>query len=195
MKKPRFHVAFFVEGATEKEFYDFAIRYKLQKIKTKSSYQVVNLTTIGRFETKIPAKLKNEIIPKKQNTRIKVVCCYDSDVFEFSQNPPVNWKIVKQKVKELGIVDFEQIEAVHTIEDWFLKDIPGLCKYLKINEPKKLEGKTGYDKMKLLFKKGNKIYQKGSHVHKFIDFLDIDKISGKIQNELSVIDKVFENSR
>jgi hypothetical protein len=44
--------------------------------------------------------------------------------------------------------------------------------------------------MKKLFRKGNKIYQKGSNSHKFIQFLDIRQIRDKVKDEL----KDFEDA-
>ena len=104
-----------------------------------------------------------------KNLSNKVFCCYDTDVFELAQKPPTNWQIVKKKVCELGIDDFNEIKATRMIEDWFLKDIEGLCKFLGIEIPKKLEGKDGLEKIKHLFRRGKKpkIYQKGSYSHKF----------------------------
>lgn len=130
------------------------------------------------------------ILYPNKKTKLKVICCYNSDVFELAQKPPVNWALVKKKVGELGIHDFEEIVAVRMIEDWFLKDIQGLCTYLKIPIPKKLEGKNGYEKMKVLFKKGSKpkIYQKGSNSHMFVPSLNLKKIRDSIKEELKTLE-------
>lgn len=184
-------VTIFVEGETEKEFYDTLLSFYSQNSKkTISEYKVFNLKGIGRFENKVSSKLKHEIIPKFPEKEIKVICCYDSDVFELAQKPPVNWKLVKKKVNELGINNFNEIVAISMIEDWFIKDIDGLCKYLKIKKPKKINGKNGYEKMKFLFKIGNKpkVYQKGTNTHKFIPNLDLNKIRVLIKEELIVLE-------
>lgn len=184
-------VILFVEGETEKEFYDALISYYKSKSKTKIiGCRTYNIKGIGRFESKVTSKLKFEIIPKHPNVSLKVICCYDSDVFELAQKPPVNWSLVKKKVNELGITEFEEIVAVRMIEDWFLKDIEGICKYLKVPVPKKLEGKNGYEKMKVLFKKGAKpkIYQKGSNSHKFVPSLDLKTIGESVKKELKVLE-------
>jgi len=108
-----------------------------------------------------------------------------------AQKPPVNWSIVKKKVSELGINEFEEIVAVRMIEDWFLKDIEGLCKYLKIPVPNNLDGRNGYEKMKVLFKKGPKpkVYQKGSNTHKFVPNLNLKVIRDAVKGKLQILEK------
>ena len=184
-------VILFVEGETEKEFYEALINYYRSKSKTKIvGCKIYNIKGIGRFESKVTSKLRFDIIPKYEKIKLKVICCYDSDVFELAQKPPVNWSIVKKKVSELGINEFEEIVAVRMIEDWFLKDIEGICKYLKVPIPKKLEGKNGYEKMKVLFKKGAKpkVYQKGSNSHKFVPNLNLKAIRDSVKKEIKVLE-------
>ena len=184
-------VVLFVEGETEKEFYEALINYYKSTSKTKIiGYKIYNIKGIGRFESKVASKLKFEIIPKHPDVKLKVICCYDSDVFELAQKPPVNWSLVKKKVNELGINQFDEIVAIRMIEDWFLKDIVGICKYLKVPIPKKLEGKNGYEKMKALFKMGAKpkVYQKGSSSHKFVPNLNLKAIRQSVKGELRCLE-------
>lgn len=47
--------------------------------------------------------------------KLKVICCYDSDVFELAQKPPANWTIVKKKVSDLGINEFEEIVSYSNV--------------------------------------------------------------------------------
>ncbi len=185
-------VIFFVEGETEKEFYEALIKFYRDNSKGKiGECKVYNIKGISRFENKVTSKLKFEILPKHFHKRIIVICCYDSDVFDLAQKPPINWKIVKNKAKDLGAFDFIEVKAIKMIEDWFLKDIKGLCKYLNIENGVKLEGKNGYEKIKTLFKKGNKIYQKGNGVHKFIQYLNIHIIRNELKKELLPIEKAL----
>lgn len=187
-------VVLFVEGETEKEFYGALMKFYFDNHKPViSGYKVINIKGISRFETKVSTKLKYEILPKHSASSLKVICCYDTDVFELAQKPPTNWQIVKRKVNDLGINSFFEIKAVSMIEDWFLKDIQGLCQYLNIEEPKKIEGKNGLEKIKSLFKRGKKpkIYQKGSYSHKFLPNLDFLKIRNSVNNELSIIETVL----
>lgn len=187
-------IVIFVEGETEKEFYSALLNYYHKLYKTSiHSYKVLNLKGISRFENKVISKLKYEIFPEHPQSNIVVVCCYDSDVFEFAPKPPVNWGIVKTKVQELGIEHFIEIRAVRMIEDWFLHDLNGLSKFLKIPVPKRIEGKNGLDKIKALFKKGNKpkIYQKGTNTHKFIPHLNISMLHQILKNELMPLESIL----
>lgn len=185
------YIVFFVEGETEKEFYNALMKFYFQNYKPKiKGYKVFNVKGISRFETKVATKLKYEVVPKHDVSNIKVICCYDSDVFELAQKPPTNWQIVKKKVDELDISSFSEVKATRMIEDWFLKDLKRLCQYLKIYEPRRLDGKDGLEKIKILFKKGKtpKIYQKGSYSHKFIPSLNFLTIRTSIKFELSTIE-------
>lgn len=164
-------IVLFVEGETEKEFYTLLIDYYRSKIGELPIVKIFNLKGIGRFEGKVTSKLKYDILNHKKYSGleldVKVFCCYDTDVFEFGKKPPTNWNNVKRKVNELGINSFYSIKAERMIEDWFLKDLDGLCSFLKIKKPKKIKGKDGVEKMKFLFKKSGKpkIYQKGHYTH------------------------------
>jgi hypothetical protein len=184
-------VVIFVEGDTDLEFYEALISFYRANYRISSKISLHNLRGIGRYESKLYARLKNQIIPKIKNGNIKVFCCYDTDVFDLAKKPPINWKTVRDHVTSLNIDTFIQVKSEKMIEDWFLKDTSGICRYLKIKEPKKIDAKTGYEKMKILFKKGNKIYQKGSNSHRFIKELNISSIREKVKNELQELENAL----
>lgn len=191
MKATKPFVILFVEGETEKEFYESLISfYRATSKKAICGCKIYNMKGIGRFENKAVAKLKTEILPKFKDYNLKVICCYDTDVFELAQKPPVNWKIVEKKVNDLGVEHFGEVKARQMIEDWFLKDLSGICKFLSISQPKKLDGKTGNEKMKILFRTGKKpkIYQKGTNSHKFIPSLNIKLIRDQVKTELESLE-------
>lgn len=129
----------------------------------------MNVEGIGNFKTKLLAKLKNEVIPKCQR-KIVVVLCYDTDVFEFNPHPPVNWKKLEENILFLGVMKVVHISVKHSIEDFFLKDLDGLCSYLNIKVPRSLSGEKGLDKIENLFKKVNRLYMKGHEVKDFIQY-------------------------
>ncbi len=182
------HVIIFVEGETEKVFYEHLIRYYKENSTTALlSVQVHNIKGFGNFKNKMISKLKNNIIPNlaKQQDRIKsVCCCYDTDVFDYAAIPPINWKEIKKEVQNLKIGEFVEVKANKMLEDWFLSDIEGLCKFLKLRKIPSLSGKDGNTKMKNLFKMDNKIYKKGTYCYKFIDNLDIPQIRNLHSTEL-----------
>lgn len=194
MAKKGNYIVLFVEGETEKEFYQALLKYYFDVHNAiPQKYKIINIKGISRFETKVISKLKYEIIPTHNPASIKVFCCYDSDVFELAQKPPTNWLLVKKRVKELGIHDFNEIKAVRMIEDWFLKDAEGLCKFLNVEIPQRIEGRDGLEKIKYLFKKGKtpKIYQKGSYCHKFMLNISMSKIRNSQKNELVALEKAL----
>lgn len=61
-----------------------------------------------------------------------VCCCYDTDVFEFSERPPVDWKSVKAIVTSLGINYFVEVKVDQMIEDWLLDDLEALERILNV---------------------------------------------------------------
>lgn len=183
-------IVLFVEGDTEKEFYQELINFYRGKISGKiSKIKIYNLKGIGRFENKVASKIKLEILPNYSIEKISVFCCYDSDVFELGKKPPTNWGIVEKNLKELGINSFYRIIAKRMIEDWFLTDLDGLLTFLKLKKSPNLKGKDANEKMKVLFKAGNKIYQKGNSSHKFISSINIEKIRSVYSKELQNLEK------
>lgn len=185
------HTAVFVEGDTDKIFYEALIKFYREKYKISTSIKILNLRGIGKYEGKLIGKLKNEIASKGSSTEIRVVSCYDTDVFELGKKPPVNREKVKKEVLELKVKTFVEVPARKMIEDWFLCDLKGLCAFLGIKEPRKLKGKDGNEKISSLFKQGNKIYQKGLSSHKFVEKLNIELIREQVKNELSEFEKTI----
>lgn len=184
-------VVLFVEGDTESEFYKLLINYYRSKSqKPFPELKIINLKGIGRFEAKVISKLKNDILKDKKyrGLEINVFCCYDTDVFELAKKPPTNWTKVRKGVKELGINSFYEVKSERMIEDWFIKDLDGICDFLKIKKPKKVS-QEGLKVLKDLFKESNKIYQKGSYTHKFLEKLDLAKIITSLKGVFNELEK------
>jgi len=94
-------IVLFVEGDTEKEFFESLIKYYRENSDTEiHSVKIYNLKGIGRFERKVASKIKHEILPKYKEDDVIVFCCYDSDVFELAKKPPTNWDLVKSNLKK-----------------------------------------------------------------------------------------------
>lgn len=195
MQKAQKNITVFVEGDTDREFFEMLLKYYREQSKQGiNTCKIYNLKGFGRYESKIISKVKNEIKPRieKSGGILHAVCCsYDTDVFEFAEKPPVDWKKVKTQIKGLGIKNFTEIRARMMIEDWFLKDLNGLCTFLKIAPPKSVDGKDGFSKMKNLFRKGNKIYQKGNNCHTFIGNLNVEIIREQVKVELREFEKLL----
>lgn len=190
------YVVILVEGETDRVFYKALIDYyRANSINEIIGCEVYSVGGFGNFAGKAISKLKNGIKPKIEKSEgvvVAVACAYDTDVFEYAAIPPIDWLKVKRGVRDLGVERFIEIKAKQMIEDWFLKDIEGLCSFLKIKyDGKSVVGKDGAKKMQTLFKQANKVYQKGRYSQKFIDYLNIGKIRVAISDELSELEKVL----
>ena len=188
-------VLLFVEGATDKVlFLKILELYKVSYPKCKKVKCVVkSLDSVTNYSSKAKRILRNEV-QTLQGTRdeIKMVLCsYDTDVLEFGYNPPIDWGILKPDLENIvGENRVEQIPVEKSIEDWLLTDIDGICKYLKIkNKPRKLQGKSGFEKMKNWFKLRGKVYSKGydsENIVKHLNIAQIEKEHNKVLKPLRV---------
>ena len=173
-------IVIYTEGETECEFYDKLLD-ELKKINQIDKFNVDKiikqcLKGITKFDKKLLKKFEYDIKTKYKDYEIIVFLCYDTDVFDFKAKPPVNWDGVDVKLKRLGAKEVYHIKAEKCIEDIFLIDTVGICKYLNIPQVKRVNGQNGVEKMKNLFMRGNRIYQKGFFCEGFINSLDISLI-------------------
>ena len=68
----------------------------------------------------------------------------------------------------------------------------GVKKFLKLKPDVQPSGVNGYEKLKSLFKKANKIYTKGQEVSGFVQVLDIGLISKKVSKGLGLLYRELE---
>jgi len=170
-------ILFIVEGATDKLFYKKLVAIIIKKYQLSCcKFDFINLKGVGNFKSKALAKYKNEICPKYKGFNHFVFLAYDSDVFEFNRKPPVDWDAIENDFRALGLQNIEQLKCEKNIEDLFIIDVANVCNGLKIRVPQKLTGSTGLEKINGLFKRADKIYQKGYSGEDFINKLDINLI-------------------
>lgn len=133
-------------------------------------------------------KFKNEIC-SKYNGYEKVICfCYDYDVFEFNQNPPINRAKMKKDFKIVGADKIIEVVAENTIEDFFLYDLEGIKKYLKLPKAYKISiKKLGLETIKKMFEDANRIYFKGESVEGLVKELDKKLILSKICFKIQIL--------
>jgi len=177
----------FTEGPTDKIFYKALVEYIMMQNSLKNRVdvlEIVDLGGIGNFSRKLIGIFKSRILIKNKDTKFTVICTYDTDVFELATKPPVNWTSVRKELRSLGALKVIEIKATRMIEDWFLFDTMGLCKFLGIGSvtPK---GKDGNEKMKFLFRKANRVYTKGSECGEFIKDLNFKIIHNCLQKEVA----------
>lgn len=192
-------VVVFVEGETDFQFFTKLLKYYEQNSSSSiRRYKIVQMNGVSHFTSRVKGKLKGEIIPNAKKKGLKVVavcCCYDTDVFEFSERPPVDWKSVKAIVTSLGINYFVEVKVDQMIEDWLLDDLEGLCKYLGLETNKScssdLPGKNGYEKMQNLFRRAHKVYLKGNAAKRALDNLDFAKIRSKRRMRLEALERIL----
>lgn len=187
----------FVEGQTEEVFYKEILEYIKKKNNNKATnlYDIKNLKGIGKFKSKMVAIFKNSIMKKYSNYEVHVVCAYDTDVFEYSSNPPVKWNEKVKELKEAGATKVHLIGAKKMIEDWFLLDVKGICSFLKTKNTSNPKGKDGNRKMIELFKRANKPYIKGEDTGEFIKVLDINKIYKAKEEKLKCLEEIIYKNK
>lgn len=188
-------IVIFIEGETEKKFYDRIIeslRGKCSENRLPVDKVIIkNVKGISNYQNKVQRIFLKQIIPENRGFDFDVVLCYDTDVFELNQNPPVNWKKVEKMLEEMGARSVTHVKAKKCIEDWFLKDLEGICHNLGIRSNQKLVGKNGVKKLESLFKKGNKIYIKGNETKNFVSSLSMQKIMREICSDLKPLCKII----
>ena len=178
----------FVEGDTEIEFYKKVVA-RAKDLHPKGRFDTYieyrNVQGIGGFKNIALRKFTKEIRPKYSKDCIfTVVLCSDTDVFEFAPKPPVVWKEVKSELLKNGATKVIQVQARKSIEDWFLYDLEGVLKYLRLGKVKNISGKNGYEKLQNLFKQAKKVYYKGVKSNGLIEKLNIDAITDAVKDQL-----------
>ena len=178
----------FVEGDTEVEFYKHVIanaRQKRESRKFDINIECKNVKGVGGFKSIALRKFVKEIRPRYGGKcEFSIALCRDTDVFELSAKPPINWEEVEREFYENGAKNVIHIKAKHSIEDWFLLDADGILSFLRLPQKTKISGGNGYEKLKKLFKLANKMYYKGMKSNGMVERLNIDKILQHIYTEL-----------
>lgn len=182
-------VVIFIEGDTEEEFYSELIKTLRQKSggRFNCCIKIKNVKGVGNYKNKVGRIFEKKIKVDFPNSVYKVILCYDTDIFELAQKPFINWSEVIKDLKGKGANQVKKVLAKKSIEDWFLYDYEGICKYLKIPKDTKVVGDNGLKKMQNLFIKGKKTYIKGQNCSELIKYLDMEKILCNICEEIKHI--------
>ena len=171
-------VVIFIEGETEIAFYKRFVGIMRTHCggRLTCSVETIDASGIGQYKDKVLRVFEKRVKRDYPNGEFYVALCYDQDVFEMGKNPPVNWREVRKAFLDSGAKEVCLIKAVHSIEDWFLCDTEGILRYLRLHMDTKLPGGKGYERLKALFKQGQKMYIKGKTSGKFVQALDVEKI-------------------
>lgn len=179
----------FVEGDTEVEFYKQVIAnvrnlHPVGRFDTNIEYR--NVKGVGGFKSIALRKFTKEIKNKyDDDCEFIVVLCSDTDVFDFAPKPPIKWDEVKKELETNGAREIIHVQARKSIEDWFLYDLEGILRFLRLAKKTKVSGKNGYDKLQRLYKQANKVYYKGIKSNGMVDHLDIEKITDAVKEQLN----------
>jgi len=176
--RPRCLVLFY-EGETDELFY----RKLLQHFRNHyfggrlDGVEIVHrlISTITKFETKLLAVFKNEILPNHADQEIHVLLCHDHDVFLGNANPPVNWKRVETELMDMGAASVDHISADPAIEEVFALDCDNIRKWLKSKKKGPSKG-NGYEWLKSVFKEAERVYYKGGRAESLIAVLNMETI-------------------
>ena len=185
----------FVEGDTEVEFYKQVIAnarklHPAGKFDTYIEYRSVG--GVGGFKNIALRKFIKQVKTKYDNDcEFTVVLCSDTDVFEFASKPPIKWNEVKKELEANGAKKVIHVQAKRSIEDWFLHDLEGILKFLRLAKNTKVSGKNGYDKLQRLYKQANKVYYKGRQSNGMIERLNIEKIANAVKEQLNPLYKAL----
>lgn len=185
----------FVEGETEVEFYRQVI-VNAEKRCPNGTFDINiecrNINSAGAFKKIVLRKFIKEIRPKYgDECDFTAALCRDADVFEFSQKPPVRWDEVEKDLRSNHVADVIHVEAKHSIEDWFLYDAEGIKKFLRLSKKVSPTGQNGYEKLKYLYRRANKMYYKGMRSNGMVNHLDIDKITNAVKDQLEPLYKAL----
>lgn len=200
-------IAFILEGATEKVFYREFLKWVA--LKNQCSFIKGNNLDNGDiyFEwddgsEKILIKFNvvgtvtqishsgnwfSSKCAKQYKIPWTVFLCYDTDnsendISKFYQD---DWAILRNDLKKAKAKIIIDLAARADIEDIMLNDIVGICKYLGISIPEKMQGKKGKTKMKNLFRSCGNTYHEGDRAESMIKSLNFQTIVNNAPLELS----------
>ncbi len=173
------------EGETDEEFYKKLLEYIKTKIHLNrfpfDKIDFICAKGIGNMQHKIVNVINRKLFNSEYmlNAEKTIVLCYDHDVFEHGQHPPIDRQKLENDIKQLGECKVMRIVADRMIEDFFLHDFENIRKFLRLKKDYQLK-ESGYEGLRKMFKDANRTYFKGERVSGFIDKLDMELIASKI---------------
>lgn len=191
--------AFILEGDTEKIFYKILLEYWCNQVGAVLERSVDEILPDVVYWLKINGKQKllkfhvvntvtqmpragawfnNNCISKYAGIQHQwyAFLCYDKDDYkeDVSKFYEGDWDILRRSLKNAEqVVD---MTAAADIEDIFLQDLEGVCRFIGIDIPSEVVGKKGKVKLKKLFRQGGKTYHEGKRAELLIRSLDMERI-------------------
>lgn len=179
------------EGPTDQEFYKKVIEFTKNQTKClRFNFDEIKhmcAAGIGNMHKKMLAEFKIEICCNPEFLDYeKVVCfCYDLDVFKSAMNiAPIDIEKMKDDFRGCGADKIIEIKANPNIEDFFMYDIEGIKKFLRLGRNYKLPKKRGLEALKQMYKDGCKLYIKGTRTTGLVESLNMGLILSKICSQV-----------
>lgn len=171
-------VVLLVEGETEVEFYKAIVKRAHDLMSTPFSCYIkyINVKGIGNYKNLALRKFEHLKTQYDPETEFILFLCIDSDVFQLSKKPPINKKEVRSALLAAGAKKVTYIVAKQSIEEWFLTDLSGVLKFLRLSKKTKRPNGNCQEAIIKLFSMANRVYVKGDKIEGFIKHLDIGKI-------------------
>ncbi len=187
-------VTVFVEGDTEVDFYKKLIAFLREKNggHLPCKVNVKNVKGVGNYQSKVSRIFLFGVKPQNTDSVHKIVLCYDTDAFQFSRKPPVEWDAVVTNLTNKGAAKVCLVKAVTSIEDWFLYDAGGLRQFLKLPKDFRMSGYKGLKGLEQLFIRAGRTYIKGIHCKGLVDALDMEVIYPRIKGEVEGLEEMIK---
>lgn len=177
-------ILFLYEGDTDFEFYSKVFALFLPKRKIRFAHS--NLKGIHNINSKVKRKILGYLDKKKGGNFIHIIVAHDREGKKQKKSElKLELLLSDPEIMNAGRVsNIIEVIATQDIESWFLKDIEGVYKYLKVPKKKRRKkfSNTEYYNNKDLSKfchQHNGHYQKGTKASGLIYKLDIVKIYRK----------------
>lgn len=185
----------FVEGSFELAFFKAVVK----AIQDQNTSPIVKhpliiykqLSRIGDHQNNAIRIFRSQVLIDYSGVSFDVILCHDSTIVEFSPKPPIDWRLVRNKLISAGAKRVYHILADKTIEDWILLDYYGVLRYLNLPQDTIISGNDGITKLRNLYKKANNVYLKGGESNALVEHLDITKINANIHNKIKPLIKLL----
>ena len=126
-------------------------------------------------------KILSALSSRHTDRAVRAYCCLDRES-RYASTPDFDLDLVRQKTRDLkltNVVSVDAIIATQMIESWFLYDLAGIYRYLRV--PKARRNMKAYSPpeafrvsdLKELFRRHGKTYCEGRRARHFIERLDM----------------------
>ena len=128
------------EGETDEEFYKKLLEYIKTKIHLNrfpfDKIDFICAKGIGNMQHKIVNVINRKLFNSEYmlNAEKTIVLCYDHDVFEHGQHPPIDRQKLESDIKQLGECKVMRIVADRMIEDFFFTTLKTLENFLRLKK-------------------------------------------------------------